>query len=129
MSETEAVSGYVELRVIDLRQEIHRRLGISGMAGTALTTLAMNSLAAYISGELPGRPAELHAPGGVGKEAIQRRIAREVLLEGWFDHRDDTGNARPFNKGELIKILEHMDDVGDQREWSGEPTELGDNAE
>lgn len=129
MTEATDAGGYEQMTIPELRREIHTRLGISGLERSGLTALAMNSLVAYITGNLPTSPAKLYSNGGVNKLDLQKKIAQKALLDEWADHRDETGNARKFSKDELIKILEHMDDVGDQREWSGEPTELGDNAE
>lgn len=108
---------YEGMTVPQKRRKLRRRAGVNGDDGTALSKACLNSIVAYLTGELPVEPAFLYRDEAPTKAELYGRVCDEVGLEDWTADYEEKG-LRPFNGPELTEVLFVMDKTGDQSAWT-----------
>lgn len=110
-----------ELTVPELRAEVQSRAGVNELSYSAFTKSTLNSVYAYLTGEFYIKPDHIHLSRSDDRADVLEAVARAAEIEDWLDDP-----VAQFNKDHIESLLEEMNERGDQREWSGENSEISD---
>lgn len=112
------------MKTPEIRMEICRLAGTNQTHYHGLEKRTLLSVYAYLTGELPCRPALLYTDRAPTCQELRLDIAIQCystapkIMNEWIKHDDYANIGRnPFRKRELQPILETMQERDDQRDW------------
>lgn len=113
--------GAKSLLVRDIRNLIASLVGINTNPRTRFGKKELNSIHAYLTGEWYYPKRDYNTPESPPAEAVRIAVAVKAPVEDYIPSPNDAPGevTRPFNKSELIDLLETLQNQGDKRPKPG----------